>query len=357
MSIYFNGSSINGVYVNSASCPVYYNGVKVWPDEPVYPEPGNYTLRFKFDNTAVTPVSGSNATAYSTVGTWRAVDRERGVWDWTRANTSWNGAFSGKSNTHGFASIIDAGYNSNVNSASAMFSGNMYVTSIKKLNLSKCNNFKQMFNGAYGLVSVNNISTGSGDFTAQQMFTYCTALSSVDGLPACRVYDSAFQGCSSLTGVTCTFYGSGNTVPYTDGMFNGSTALQTVNLQGDVRFNSLYRMFYNCSSLKSVNTTGKIKLYGGPNMSQMFYWCSSLTQLPQFESSYTSTSGGKSSFSAKSAFFNCRGVSAGVLDTYNFLSSTYITSNTANYQSAFRNCGMNTEQGASELSQIPSTWK
>lgn len=82
------------------------------------------------------------------------------------------------------------------------------------------------------------------------------------------------------------------------------------------------------------------------DMGGMFTGCSSLTSIPLFDTS---------SVTNMSWMFNqCTNVQTGALALYQQASSQ--TNPPSSHSGTFSNCGSNTQTGASELAQIPSSW-
>lgn len=105
----------------------------------------------------------------------------------------------------------------------------------------------------------------------------------------------------------------------------------------------LVGMFYSCTSLTSVPLFDTSKV---TNMRYMFYYCTSLTSVPLFDTSNVTD--------MKNMFRNCKKVQSGALALYQ-QASTQTTPPTS-YASCFTNCGADTQTGAAELAQIPTSW-
>lgn len=146
-------------------------------------------------------------------------------------------------------------------------------------------------------------------------------------------------------------------------LVSGTTDVYDVYKSG-TDFFGLLCCSYNVVEVLGANTTGIT------NMQSMFYYCSSLTTVPLFDtSSVTDMTTMFRSCSSLTAIplFNtssvtsmnnmcrdCSNVESGALALYNQASSQ--TTPPSNHSFTFRNCGKDTVTGAAELAQIPSTW-
>ena len=322
MGIYYNGSAINGVYMNSAACPVYFNGAKVWPSDPVYPAPADYTLRFKFDNHAINP----GALSATSKGSWSAVDSSNGVWDWTFVSADWRatnlssilntGALSGS-----YCSILDAGVNTGVGyAASSLFRGDksnaLTSTNLAGLNLSAHSNARGgLFRQVTSLVHINSTSTDSADrliFNRQIAASYAAGgtsnsnlISIPDNLTASQDISASFFGCSKLTE------------------------------------HEISKLKTFATGLRSVSLASFCTL------------CTSLTRIPNLAPIFANTNV-TAIASASNAFSGCVNVTGGMLDAYNFLSG-YITA-TSRASGCFKDCGTANPYGLAEWQQIPTAW-
>lgn len=149
-----------------------------------------------------------------------------------------------------------------------------------------------------------------------------------------------FMDCSSLTTVSLFDTSS---VTQMNSMFNGCTSLTTVPLFDTSNVTTMETMFINCTSLISVplfNTSSVTNMYG------MFEGCSSLTSIPLFNTSNVTD--------MYAMFQGCINVESGALALYQQASTQ--TTPPSEHQYTFYECGSNTQTGAAELAQIPSSW-
>lgn len=133
-------------------------------------------------------------------------------------------------------------------------------------------------------------------------------------------------------------------------MFAGCISLETVPLFDTSSVTDMGRMFQGCYILTSVplfdthNVTDMSEMFGTNNRTT-----TELTSVPLFDTSSVTN--------MNYMFLNCRNVQSGALALYQQISSR---PNPLAYQyhtGTFRNCGINTVNGAAELEQISDMWK
>ena len=127
-------------------------------------------------------------------------------------------------------------------------------------------------------------------------------------------------------------------------MFQNCTALQSVPLFDTSNVTNIHFMFNSCTSLTTV------PLFDTSNvnyMDEMFRYCSSLTTVPLFDTSKVTN--------MNKMFYSCTAVESGALALYQQASTQ--TNPPTSHSQTFYNCGSNTQTGAAELAQIPSSWK
>lgn len=126
-------------------------------------------------------------------------------------------------------------------------------------------------------------------------------------------------------------------------LFAYSTNLLEVIGANTTNVTTMTSLFDGCSSLTSV------PLFDTSNVTTvnyMFSDCSSLTTIPLFDTSKVTAMIGM--------FYNCVNVQSGALALYQQASTQ--AKPPSKHTSTFYNCGKNTETGAAELAQIPSSW-
>ena len=119
--------------------------------------------------------------------------------------------------------------------------------------------------------------------------------------------------------------------------------LTTVPLLNTSKCTDFVFGFYNCYSLQTfpiIDTSKATKL------DNMFQKCSSLIYVPLLSTSSATT--------MSAMFDGCTNVIQGSLALYNQANSQ---TRVPDHKIAFRDCGINTQSGSAELSQIPDDWK
>lgn len=115
----------------------------------------------------------------------------------------------------------------------------------------------------------------------------------------------------------------------------------------------MHNLFSGCSALISVPLFDTSSV---TDMGSMFFDCTSLTDIPLFDTSSVTNMGFKmgTMILRRGTFENCYNVKSGALALYRQVSSQ--TAPPDKHVGTFAHCGENTVTGASELSQIPSSW-
>lgn len=135
-----------------------------------------------------------------------------------------------------------------------------------------------------------------------------------------------------------------NTVKNLSGLFDMCRNLAEVVVKDTDSALYIAGMFSECVSLTSIPLfdTSQVTIMGS-----LCKDCRSLTgQLPLYDT--------RNVQSCESAFSGCTNISGGALALYNQLKDNNIQS--AHYLDCFKNCGVNTTTGLSELYQIPAAW-
>ncbi|MBQ6433014.1 MAG: BspA family leucine-rich repeat surface protein [Bacteroidaceae bacterium] len=130
----------------------------------------------------------------------------------------------------------------------------------------------QSFNELQYFTGLDDGSEWHNHILTGEAFQGCTNLVAVTLPPnITRIYNRAFEGCSSLQYV----YGMPDAVTLLgDATFSGCTSLQSLNLPTSIRMIN-YRLFYGCSSLRSVTIPEGVTYYGD----EAFAGCTALTQV------------------------------------------------------------------------------
>lgn len=118
--------------------------------------------------------------------------------------------------------------------------------------------------------------------------------------------------------------------------------------------NGLQDLFKGCTSLQSVGKYTCSKVGVGA-----FEDCTSLTEIP---ASFYTLPQGNSTYSVDRMFKGCVNISSGIYDAYDYWRRQYTPypetqPRIRSHSETFASCGINTQQGAAELAQIPSDWK
>jgi len=240
-----------------------------------------------------------------------------------------NGAFYTKRNII-TSVVMENGVNITDNNADSMFSGCTVLKSVSGLP----NTITSMENTFYNCTALTGVSSLSGMTGLKNMrstFEGCTALTTAPSLPN-SVTDMlyTFMGCESLTSAPNIPTGSGLTS--LSSTFNGCTSLRTMpTIPSNIK--SIAGAFQGCTSL--VNTTsipGSVT-----NMSNAFNGCTAMTSAP--------------SLTSASALTNMQGAFSGCIRLKAMPDLNYCTKIT-DMGSAFYGC-----TSLTDTSSIPSSVK
>lgn len=297
-----------------------YNGKRIAPSSgkvlgikmPPVPEK---TLRFKFSNTSFNPVTDTYSNAGISTWHWTPVSPSIGVYDFTYNYTNWVPVLSSgttiilndvRDTTNryplnrisivGDVAIIDSNL-AGVTSVDYLF--HPIRNTLTKVNLKNTSSLTSGYNwghsGGVGKLTEVYVEDTSNMTTMENMFTGCTALTTVNPLRAdsCTTTKSMFSSCKSLS--------------------------QPVSMSNMTSVTNASGMFQQCTSLKSVPLFDTISAEDVTNM-----------------------------------FSGCTAVESGALALYQQMSTQ--TTPPTNYSNCFTKCGSNTVTGAAELAQIPTSW-
>ena len=198
----------------------------------------------------------------------------------------------------------------------SLFEKNSKLVEVLGANTSSCTNMSYMFNYCTALTTVPLFDTSSCT-NMSYMFYSCTALTTVPlfNTSSCTNMSRMFNYCTALTTVPLFNTSSCTNMSY---MFNYCTALTTVPL------------FDTSSCTNMINT---------------FYGCRALTTVPLFDTS--------SCTDMSYMFYGCLKVQSGALALYQQASTQ---APVPSHTSTFGNCGKDTDSGAAERAQIPTSW-
>ena len=123
--------------------------------------------------------------------------------------------------------------------------------------------------------------------------------------------------------------------------FHGCWSLTSLPLLDTSSVTVMLGTFNTCVSLTSL------PLFNTSNVTDMSYAfgnCTALKTIPLFDTSKV--------FQIQWAFASCTNVESGAFALYK-----QVSAHNTIHNATFRNCGSNTQTGAAELAQIPSSWK
>lgn len=284
---------------------------------------GGKTIRFLFADPNEDPTT---FTGWASTVSWSQVSSSPNIWDCTNTSSDWqmgrfmNGTVSlpyGWQDVFGDFQIIQ-----------------MDATGVTSLRL--------MFFGAY-ITSIQNVTGTSGVIDTANMFENCEKLTSVQLFDTSSVTDmsSMFAMCEALPTVPLFDTSS---VTKMQNMFGGCYALTSVPLFNTQNVTDMGFMFSSCTSLETAplfDTSSVTK------MNQMFLGCTALKSIPMYDTDIVTT--------VFNMLNGCVNVEQNILNFYDQLA--YQSNPPTSHSGCFKNCGINTPQGAAELAQIPSGWK
>lgn len=315
-----------------------------------------YTIRLLF-----TP----QVTPHFDRGTATRLSQNPNVWDFTYENSNWDYIFENidersyllevrGANTTDVTSMIGLfGHCNSLSAVSAfdtsdvtnmrwMFHDCQKLSSVPLFDTHNVTNMANMFEGCWQLRSVPLYDT-SNVTEMYAMFGTCYRLSSVPLFDTNNVEDMyrMFSGCSELKSVP--LFDTSNVLSMTD-MFYECSSLSSVPLFDTTNVTDMRDMFHRCYSLSSAPLfdTHNVREFSG-----MFYQCSSLSAVPLYDTT--------NAYNMNNMFSSAVNVKTGSLSLYQQASTQ--TTPPKYHTSTFKNCGINTTQGAAELAQIPSNWK
>jgi Mycoplasma protein of unknown function, DUF285. len=177
------------------------------------------------------------------------------------------------------------------------------------------------------------------DFNA--IFSQCVALETAPDLDtsSCTTFGSMFFNCKSLKDVPV--YETSNCTNFYNA-FAECENLEFVKIDVSSAF-SMQEMFADCTGLidvEFIGNTGNVE-----NFRQLFSNCSSLKNLPFFDTS--------SAVDVTRMFDGCINVESGAVEMYEQMSAS---ANISDYEDCFTNCGINTIRGIGDLTKIPTSW-
>ena len=324
----------NHMILHPTDSSKYFYGIEEDPLNPLNLPP--YTIRLLYKD-GVTPrfIKGKAFQLSSSPN----------VWDLNYLHSDWSGIlegiFNGVENVHRYNLLKVLGANTSgvtnmtrmlencavlnevalfdtsaVTTTERMFEDTISITSVPNFDTRNVTNFRSMFQQS-GIINVPALDTSNAT-DVSRMFYECNSLRTIPLMDTSNVttMESMFWHCDNLT-----------TVPQLD-----SRSVTDMSY-----------MFYSCPALTTVPllNTGSVT-----DFSAMFYNCTSLTSIPLFNT--------VSAINMNNMFYNCTNVSSGALALYQQASTHQVAD--MNHYDTFYQCGSNTQTGAAELDQIPTTW-
>lgn len=324
----------NHMILHPTDSSKYFYGIEEDPLNPLSLPP--YTIRLLYKD-GVTPrfIKGKAFQLSSSPN----------VWDLNYLHSDWSGIlegiFNGVENVHRYNLLKVLGANTSgvtnmtrmlencavlnevaifdtsaVTTTERMFEDTISITSVPNFDTRNVTNFRSMFQQS-GIINVPALDTSNAT-DVSRMFYECNSLRTIPLMDTSNVttMESMFWHCDNLI-----------TVPQLD-----SRSVTDMSY-----------MFYSCPALTTVPllNTGSVT-----DFSAMFYNCTSLTSIPLFNT--------VSAINMNNMFYNCTNVSSGALALYQQASTHQVAY--MNHYDTFYQCGSNTQTGAAELDQIPTTW-
>ena len=223
-----------------------------------------------------------------------------------------------------------------------LFFRNSYVTEVLGANTTNVTNMVRLFGMCVQLTKVALFDTSNvTDMT--MMFDTCYKLNSVPLFDMKNVTNCSwmFYNCNLLNNIP--LFDTSNVTDMNQ-MFNHCYNITTVPLFDTSKVTTIDQMFSYCTSLTSVPSFDTSNV---TSMNNTFSVCSSLNYITLFDTSKVTN--------MASMFYGCTNVQSGALAFYQQASTQTIPP--TNHNGTFHNCGINTQTGSAELSQIPSDWK
>lgn len=373
------------------------------------------TLRFEFSKKDYNPETAGVGSA----GTWTKVDSPTlNVWDWTNEETDWHNSFKGAfPDADNEVRVIAAGDTSSVTTFNGMFSGTWTSTptnynynptlrnnivSCVPFNIDSATDLGAIFCSTALREYVQFDYSNNDGATAPTMFADTLIEEIGDVVLGVKNAGGMFTQNDKLKKIGNISFDSSkldadtnlNLIAFTTRNRYTNVLEEVGNITGTenvkkfiTTFQSCYKlkkigsidctsgvdfqaMFSACDSLEEVPTLIGIGTASITTIYQMFSGCTRIKSIPLFDTSHAT--------SIKSAFRGCKSIRD--IPNYNFDSVTDCTevfrdtlsvhtgiteaynkliargASLAQYSQAFKNCGIDTEEGRAALAQIPQSW-
>ena len=332
-------------WLSTNNSGLMYNGSALGYRSPYNPlDLPPYTIRFKFSGNTK-PVAYSDSK-------WTQVSESPSVWDYTYNNSNWNDLFY--SDSGNITDILGANL-VGVVSMQYTFRNFSNLVNVQPFDMSTVTDAFRMFWGCISLQSIPALDVRNTQ-RITGMYGMCRNLSGsivmdLDGVSEayslfCMAdYSVAYYNRWPNHSITSITLLNADSIQNGYSMFSYCSALTSVNGLDVCPLEYTNFMFDGCSSLQGSPALNMSQV---ENTAAMFRDCTALTTVPDYSdvSSVTRTDG---------MFKNCYNVQSGALSMYNKLvQNTYADS--SKYADCFTNCGRDTVTGAAELAQIPTSW-
>ena len=224
---------------------------------------------------------------------------------------------------------------SKVSSMECMFQYCTSLTDGPDIDTSACSNMKQMFEGCSNLESIPEYDTHNAT-NMSYMFNMCSNLRTVPDLETEHATDMymMFNGCSALTEAPDMDTSNVVDMRY---MFQGCGALKSVPAYDTTSLMECTAMFRGTG----IETTPEMDFQNIKDLSGLFQGCTSLKTISDMTF--------KKTVNVNYMFSGCNKVESGALEIYSMmLTNTKLV----NHIDTFKDCGLDTESGHSDLEDI-----
>lgn len=288
--------------------------------------------------------------AVPSVGTgWTQVSGSPNIWDYTSNNTTWRNL-----GLYGYLLEILGANTTGIETMLETFKGCGNLRRVEPFDMSTVSDAYGLFSGALSLTTAPNLDLSHVNRLAH-MYEHCRSLVTVPTIDLTSATDINSMFCNGE--YTTTTYKSNpnrvlqsvnfinaNSVTNLTQLFSCCTALTSVTGLDSCQPTATPYMFDYCPSLVNIPT---LDLSRTEYTQAMFRDDTGITVVPDYTVSAVTSCG--------AMFKNCTNVQSGALSLYNKLSqNTYAY--TQKYYECFTNCGSNTTSGRAELAEIPALW-
>jgi len=228
---------------------------------------------------------------------------------------------------------------SKVSDLEYMFQSCTSLVSGPDIDTSSCTSMKQMFDGCTSLTSIPAYDT-SNVTNMYGMLWNCSSLTTVPEFNTAKAtnMEYMFSDCSSLIDAPVMDTSNVNNMKY---MFQDCTALKTVPAYDTTSLAECTSMFNNAG----IESTPEMDFQNIKDLSGLFQGCTSLKTISDMTF--------KKTVNVNYMFSGCKNVESGALEVY----STMLTNTKlVNHIDTFKDCGLDTESGHSDLEDIMASY-